>query len=253
VLEPDGPRYLEHRAGGVPLGAIEDPSYVEAEAELLPGSTVILYTDGLVEHPGRPLAEGFDRLLAAIEHGSLEPEELCEAILGGTLGDATSADDVTFIVANAPAALGGRLSLSLPGQMEGLASLRAMLRRWLSENEADPDEVAAVTMATNEAVENAIEHGHRLSPEPFQVELEVVDGEVIVTVKDRGRWQHHRRPKGSDVKRLDPSERGRGIKLMEAFMDDVDVVKGKAGTTVVLRRKLRKAGAVPAVEVVAPT
>jgi PAS domain S-box-containing protein len=247
VIEPDGARYLEHRAGGVPLGAIEDPRYVEAEAELLPGSTVILYTDGLVEHPGRPLAEGFDRLLAAIEHGDLEPEELCDAILGGTLGGATSADDVTFIVANAPAALGGRLSLSLPGEMEGLASLRQMLRRWLAENAAEPDEVAAVTMATNEAVENAIEHGHRLSPEPFQVELEIADGQVVVTVKDRGRWQNHRKAKGS-VKHLDPSERGRGIKLMEAFMDDVDVVKGKAGTTVVLRRKLRNP--LPAVAVV---
>jgi PAS domain S-box-containing protein len=246
LLEPTGPRYLEHRAGGVPLGAIEEPSYVEAEAELPPGSTVILYTDGLVEHPGRPLAEGFDRLLAAAGNGALEPEDLCEAILGGTLGDATSADDVTFIVAHAPAALGGRLSLSLPGEMEGLSSLRAMLRRWLAENAAEPDEVAAVTMATNEAVENAIEHGHRLSPEPFHVDLEVVDGEVVVTVKDRGRWQNNRRAKRGNVKKLDPSERGRGIKLMEAFMDDVDVVKGSAGTTVVLRRKLRN----PEVEVV---
>jgi serine phosphatase RsbU (regulator of sigma subunit)/anti-sigma regulatory factor (Ser/Thr protein kinase) len=243
VLEPAGPRYLEHRAGGVPLGAIEEPRYVDAEAELLPGSTVILYTDGLVEHPGRPLAEGFDRLLAAIEHCTLEPEGLCDAILDGTLGNATSPDDVTFIVASAPAELGGRLSLSLPGEMEGLASLRSMVRRWLAENAAEPDEVAAVTMATNEAVENAIEHGHRLSPEPFQVELEVVDGEVVVTVKDRGRWLNNRAGAGKrrNVKRLDPSERGRGIKLMEAFMDDVDVLKGAAGTTVVLRRRLRKA------------
>src|SRR5213078_1717252 len=84
IVGPDGPRYLEG-AGGVPLGAIEEPVYEEDEAQLGPGTTVILYTDGLVEHPGRPLAEGFDRLLAAIEDGSLEPEELCEAILGGTL------------------------------------------------------------------------------------------------------------------------------------------------------------------------
>ena len=234
IVTPDGVQYLEG-AGGVPLGAIDDPVYREDEAALSPGTTVVLYTDGLVEHPGRPLAEGFDRLRAAIDRG-LEPEALCDAILGGTLGDATSSDDVTFVVANSPAILGERLSLSFPGQHQGLASLRATLRRWLAENDAEPDEVAAVTMATNEAVENAIEHGHRLSPEPFQVELECKDAQVVITVRDRGRWRDEKRQRKRDH---EDSDRGRGLTLMRAFMDDVEVEPSATGTTVVLRRKLR--------------
>ena len=198
--------------------------------------TVILYTDGLVEHPGRPLEEGFDRLRDASGNGALDPEELCDAILGGTLGGATSSDDVTFVVANSPAVLGDRLSLSFPGEHEGLASLRATLRRWLAENDADADEVAAVTMATNEAVENAIEHGHHLSSQPFQVELERTGSEVVITVRDRGRWRENKT-------RRKPGDRGRGLTLMRAFMDDVEVSPSPQGTTVVLRRALR-AGAV---------
>jgi PAS domain S-box-containing protein len=233
VVGPDGPRYLEGRAGGVPLGAIEDPVYEEDEAQLEPGTTVILYTDGLVEHPGRPLAEGFDRLRAAIPEVDPGPEELCDAILSGTLGAATSSDDVTFLVASSPAALGDRISLSLPGEHQGLASLRATLRRWLTEKDADPEEVAAVTMATNEAVENAIEHGHKLSPEPFQVEFELTGSEVVITVRDRGRWEGKGGRKGRN------SDTDRGRTLMRAFMDDVEVSPGRSGTTVVLRRKLR--------------
>jgi PAS domain S-box-containing protein len=232
VVGPEGPRYLEG-GGGVPLGAIEEPQYAEAHADLPPGTTVVLYTDGLVEHPGRPLAEGFDKLRAAIEDGALEPEALCDAILGGTLGTATSSDDVTFVVANSPAVLGERVTLSLPGRHEGLASLRATLRRWLAENAAEPDEVAAVTMATNEAVENAIEHAHRLSPEPFDVEMACVAGEIVVTVRDRGRWRDRKHLEHED------GDRGRGLTLMRAFMDDVEVSPAASGTTVVLRRRLR--------------
>ena len=38
----------------------------------------------------------------------------------------------------------------------------------------------------------------------------------------------------------DNPERGRGIDIMRAF-NDVDIVTGRAGTTVELKRKLRKA------------
>ena len=39
------------------------------------------------------------------------------------------------------------------------------------------------------------------------------DGEVEVTVRDRGRWREHR----------PPSDQGRGLDLIDALMDDVRV------------------------------
>jgi hypothetical protein len=187
VVGAGAPEFLDD-ARGVPLGVLDAPGYVEAVSDLTPGTTVVLYTDGLVEERGSTLEEGFERLRTAIAGGELEPEPLCEAILGGTLGEATSSDDVTFVVASSPAVLGDRVSLTLPGRHEGLASLRATVRRWLTEVEADDAEVGAVTMAVNEAVENAIEHAHRLSAEPFEVELERAGEEITVIVRDRGRW-----------------------------------------------------------------
>jgi anti-sigma regulatory factor (Ser/Thr protein kinase) len=223
-----GTRFLDE-ARGVPLGVLDAPGYVEATTALDPGTTVVLYTDGLVEERGSTLDQGFDRLRAAIAGGGLEPESLCDAILDGTLGEATSSDDVTFLVASSPAVLGDRVSLTLPGKHEGLASLRGTLRRWLAEGDAADAEIGAVTMAVNEAVENAIEHAHRLSAEPFEVELSRDGDEIVVIVRDRGRWGENGTSK---------ADRGRGLKLMRALMDEVSIEPSPRGSTVLLRRRL---------------
>jgi len=227
LLASDGePVYLDD-ARSTPLGALEGAEYVEATAELGPGTTVVLYTDGLVERRGSTLDEGFARLRAALAGGGHDPEQLCEAILGGTLGAATSSDDVTFVVANSPATLGSSVALALPGEAGGLASLRTLLRRWLAEQEAGEQEVHAVTMATNEAVQNAIEHAHGLSPEPFEVQLERDGDDVVVSVRDRGRWHDG----ASD-------DRGRGLPLMRALMDEVEVDALPTGTIIRMRRRV---------------
>ena len=226
VVGANGVAFLDG-ARSVPLGALDDATFPEGEATLEPGATVVLYTDGLVERRGQSLEEGFERLRAAVAAADREPEKLCEAILGGTLGAATSSDDVTFVVANAPETLGSPVALALPGDRAGLASLRTMLRRWLAEQDADERAVAEVTMATNEAVQNTIEHAHGLSAAPFEVELAREDDEIVVRVSDRGRWREN-----------DTGERGRGLPLMRALMDDVEIDARPAGTTVVLRRRV---------------
>jgi serine phosphatase RsbU (regulator of sigma subunit)/anti-sigma regulatory factor (Ser/Thr protein kinase) len=227
LIGSDGePVYLDD-VRSAPLGALEDATFDESEIELGPGATVVLYTDGLVERRGQSLDEGFSRLRDALRTGEPDPEALCETILGGTLGAATSDDDVTFVVANSPSSLGSRVALSLPGDQDGLQSLRATLRRWLSEQEAVGALAAEVTMATNEAVQNAIEHAHGLGSEPFEIELEREGDDVVVSVRDRGRWRER---SGGD--------RGRGLPLKRALMDDVMVDPGPRGTTVTMRRKV---------------
>ena len=64
VIAPGGPRYLE---GGrsVPIGAADPAVFREATAILQPGSSLLLYTDGLVERRDTPLEERLDQLAAA--------------------------------------------------------------------------------------------------------------------------------------------------------------------------------------------
>ncbi len=54
-------------AEGFALGLVPDVSYTAQTGRLDPGDALILYTDGLVEIPGRDLAVGIDKLLGEAE------------------------------------------------------------------------------------------------------------------------------------------------------------------------------------------
>ncbi|MBO0924984.1 serine/threonine-protein phosphatase [Cellulomonas sp. zg-ZUI199] len=54
-------------AGGVALGILEDMRPGTVTGVLAPGDVVVLYTDGLIEAPGRDVDQGIDRLLGVVE------------------------------------------------------------------------------------------------------------------------------------------------------------------------------------------
>ncbi|MEV5551846.1 SpoIIE family protein phosphatase [Streptomyces sp. NPDC052309] len=67
-------RYLTE-GHGILLGVAPEQVRPDATAELPPGATLLLYTDGLIESPGHTLDEGLDRLrrhAAALAHRPLE-------------------------------------------------------------------------------------------------------------------------------------------------------------------------------------
>ncbi|MFD5540283.1 SpoIIE family protein phosphatase [Streptomyces sp. NPDC127079] len=68
-------RYLTD-GHGILLGVTPERPRPDATAELPPGATLLLYTDGLIESPGHTLDEGLERLrrhAAALAHRPLEP------------------------------------------------------------------------------------------------------------------------------------------------------------------------------------
>ena len=75
------------------------------EETVLPaGSTLLLYTDGLVERRGQSLDDGLDRLLSTIEvHAHEDPDGLCDAVLRTMVSDANE-DDVAVVAVRLPAA-----------------------------------------------------------------------------------------------------------------------------------------------------
>jgi hypothetical protein len=54
-------------AGGPALGIVDDVGYPPVTGRLEPGDALMLYTDGLVEVPGRDLSLGIDKLLGRAE------------------------------------------------------------------------------------------------------------------------------------------------------------------------------------------
>src|ERR687886_2137913 len=222
------PRLLE----GVtpPLGVSDLPVHPETVVEFPPGTSVVLYTDGLVERRGEGVETGLKRLLAAAGDARVGLETLRDRVVASCLGPSSGDDDVTALFVRAEPELGPSARFTLSPDGAALGGLRRMLRRWLVEAGATPDDVAAVTIAANEAWENAIEHAHAFAPVPISVAFERRGDDVFITTHDVGGGRAASKP--------DP-DRGRGLDLMRALVDEASFsFGGRYGGSVVLRRHL---------------
>ena len=208
-----------------PLG-VGDMDYTESVAMLEPGTTILLYTDGLVEVRGERIDEGLERLRRTVEQAPRDPDALCDHLLGA-LPEGGPRDDVALLAVQPMPALGGRLELELPANPASVPSLRRTLVRWLEENVgATRTEARDIVLAACEAASNAVEHAYGPAEGKLQIGAEVLDGEVMLKVRDFGSWREPR----------DPAH-GRGLGIMEKVMD-VQVRSEHDGTEVRLRRRL---------------
>jgi sigma-B regulation protein RsbU (phosphoserine phosphatase) len=99
LARPDGG--VEFLEGGrsLPLGAGSIHGRAEAAVVVDRGSSLILYTDGLVERrTQRSLDEGLERLAASVVGRLPAPDAACELILSDLLGDEPPTDDVALLV-----------------------------------------------------------------------------------------------------------------------------------------------------------
>jgi serine phosphatase RsbU (regulator of sigma subunit)/CheY-like chemotaxis protein/anti-sigma regulatory factor (Ser/Thr protein kinase) len=211
------------------LGIAEICQPPEIVVDFPPGATLVLYTDGLVERRREGIDAGVSRLLSAVSEAPGNVQAVCEEVVAACLGPERVDDDITALFVRGEAVLGENVRFTLTPDPQALAAMRRMLRRWLVEMGAFPDEMAGVVMAANEAWQNAIEHGHDFAPVPVTVRFQREGDEVVVTVRDAG---GRGRPPG------DP-DRGRGIELMRGLMDSTRLDLGShRGGVAVLRRRI---------------
>ncbi len=225
IAEPGAaPRFLD-APRGVALGATSTAVYEAGTTALPTGSTVLLYTDGLIERRTEPLDTGLERLRALAAGGADDVERLCETIVSRLVPDAPT-DDVACIAVRVPP-LTDKLRTSWKATPDSLAGVRYLLGRWLHGRGATRDEIYDITVAAQEACTNAIEHAYSPGPAGFEVTGDFAAGRVRIAVRDQGHW---RAPRGFN--------RGRGLPMMRALMDTVDVRSTEEGTEVVLERML---------------
>jgi PAS domain S-box-containing protein len=112
LLEPAGPRFLD-QTGGTVLGVRNRAPSVEANTVIAPGTTVLVYTDGLVERRQESLDVGLRRLArTAVSLSSREPEALADGLVELMLDDPAPLDDVAVVAVRLiPEPLCGRSAL----------------------------------------------------------------------------------------------------------------------------------------------
>lgn len=227
VREADGTLTYLPGGRGMPLGASDAAHYDDDHAVLAPGSVLVMYTDGLVERRRESLDVGFLRLGEAVSHAPDDLDRFADHLLEELLEGRGPSDDVAILVVRS---LGhhGALDLFLPARADELAPLRRTLNEWLERIGATTTEAFEVTVSVNEIAANAIEHAYGLSDALFQIQGRFDGATVAFTVRDSGRWREPR-PNG---------DRGRGLQMARALMDEVDIDPGSDGTEVRLRRRL---------------
>ncbi len=222
-------RYVEGGLGP-PLGVAPLTTYEETETDLLPGSTILLYTDGLVERRRESLDEGLQRLERAMAQAPEDLEGLCDEIIDRLLG-AEGAPDDAAVLAVRREPLGQMLRLSFPAESRRIPSIRRHVGRWLRGNGFGGEDVSDILVACTEACTNAIQHAYGLKDGLVEVDASIHAGEATITVRDFGRWKAPGTPDREDA--------SRGLPLMRGLMDAVDVVSGEWGTAVTMRRRAR--------------
>ena len=225
---PGGETVVLAVEGGPPLGVSSAATFRETRFDFPAGSTLLMATDGAIEVRGEGVEAGLERLRALFETAD-DLGELCQAVAAGAVRGSAADDDV--------AVLGARLELlpealqtTWPATTDTLRAMRPLLRRWLARWGAAEDEIYDIIVAVQEASANAVEHAYAPGAATYEVAATCEDGVISFVVRDRGRW---RSPRGT--------HRGRGISMMRALMETVDVTQDEDGTRVVLRRTLGRA------------
>ncbi|HSL09656.1 MAG TPA: SpoIIE family protein phosphatase [Pseudonocardiaceae bacterium] len=232
LVHLDGSSETLDAANSVPLATMpslrERP---EATTTLRPGSTLLLYTDGLIEHRRESLADGMRRARATLlDLRTVAPEPLATQLAERLLGRGHD-DDVAYLIYRQPHPVLEPFSADLPADPHYLRPLRQSLRAWLATAVVAPCLADRIVLAVHEACTNAIEHAHRFDPDlNATITATATLDAVEVIVSDHGHWK----PPSTG-----PSNRGRGLPLMDLLMDDVSVTAGEAGTIIRLRKGLR--------------
>jgi serine phosphatase RsbU (regulator of sigma subunit) len=102
--------YLDD-ASGVMLGVPVEPAFTVGHRTLDPGTSLMFYTDGLIEDRRRDISDGLSAL-AGVMGGSapLSAERTCATVQAALLGDTPRADDVCLLAVRLTGLAGGSIT-----------------------------------------------------------------------------------------------------------------------------------------------
>ncbi|MFD7789043.1 SpoIIE family protein phosphatase [Streptomyces nojiriensis] len=175
-----------------------------------PGSTAVLYTDGLVERRGEDIDEGVAALERALSGAQGTPAVICDRLMRALGVDADHDDDVAVMVLQQPARTGSdaelfhNAALELLGGIEAAPRARAFAQGVLASWRFPIELCDLGVLAASELVANSLQHG---TP-PMRLRLRRTDRRLIIEVTDGDDHLPRRR-------RAEPAdETGRGISII---------------------------------------
>ncbi|MFK8909042.1 SpoIIE family protein phosphatase [Streptomyces sp. YS-3] len=216
IRHTDGRVGRPNLRGGLPLGLaseFDDEDFPETRLDLVPGETMVMCTDGLVEEPGLDITAGMDSLAAAVRTGPEGADALADHLSASLWERWGTGDDVALLVLRRAPDPGTPQAPRIhqyihQADPEGLAESRVALRRAL-EDWGFAELVDDVELAAGELLGNVLLHTEGGAVLTLEVLPEPVR-RVRLWVKDRSSVRPRRRTPG------EAATSGRGLLLIEA-------------------------------------
>lgn len=212
VCDEDGTVRRAADPTGPPLGT-GGWIHTSGTIDLPPGSTAVLYTDGLVERRSEDIDEGVAALERALSGAKGSPQVVCDRLIRSLGVTAEHDDDVAVLVVQHPARTGPdaelfhNASLELLGGIEAAPRARAFATGVLTSWRFPADLCDLGVLAAGELVANSLQHG---TP-PMRLGLRRTDRRLIIEVTDGDdHLPRHRLAEPGD-------EAGRGISIVAAI------------------------------------
>jgi anti-sigma regulatory factor (Ser/Thr protein kinase) len=211
-------------SGGIPLGIADSIDATDWSFTIPPGAYLALYTDGLIEH-SKDVLEGEQQLVEAMRAEILER---CAApalsVMRRVFGEKKNSDDAAALFVATSDEARSDFAFDFSAIPLAVPIVRRTLSRYAKRLGLDEDRTYALITAVGEAMANAVEHAY--SEQPGIVRLRVTStGEALkATIEDDGRWKQAQKR----------DERGRGLPLMRALMDGVEIRTNQSHTTISL-------------------
>lgn len=228
LAHADGTTRLLEDGRSLPLAVRPGNLRPEGTCVIPARSTLLLYTDGLVERRRRPLSVGIDQAGAALQdRRDTGVDDLATHVMSSLAPADGYDDDVALLLYRHP----GPLEMTFPAESSQLAPVRRQLRGWLDRCDLPRATVQSVLVAAGEACANAIEHGHRDAPgDTIYFRAEAFVDNLHLIIADSGCWKAPQPERNT--------HRGRGMSLMRALMQQVTVTPGPSGTTVDMHTRI---------------
>ncbi|MFK3984125.1 SpoIIE family protein phosphatase [Micromonospora sp. NPDC050397] len=192
---------------GVPLGL--GGHRPASTLPFLPGDTLLLFSDGVVERRQQSLSAGLTALAKAVATAAGgDPRTLCA--VAGSAVPGSSEDDVAVLAVEHALSPSRSASLEMPAEPTAPGRARQWLTAQLTAWLVPESVIGAAVLCVSELATNALLHAGTAA----RVEIDLSPERLLVSVADRGTRGTVTRARTETL-----SSRGRGLGLIEQLSD----------------------------------